>query len=73
MSTLAEIEAAIQRLSSDERAKLARWWQATFDPDEGLELQEDVARELDAAQREIERGEVANWQQMKLATKTAAR
>ena len=73
MSTLAEIETAIQRLSSDERAKLARWWQETFDPDEGLELQEDVARELDAAQREIERGEVANWEQMRQATKTAAR
>jgi alkylhydroperoxidase family enzyme len=73
MSTLAEIETAIQRLSPDERAELACWWQQTFDPDEGLELQDHVARELDAAQREIARGEVADWQQMKQAAKATAR
>jgi hypothetical protein len=73
MSTLAEIEAAIERLSSAERAKLARWWQEHFDPDEGLELRENVARELDAAKREIERGEVASWQQVKRAAKTGQR
>ena len=73
MSTLAEIETAIQRLSPGDRAKLARWWHATFDPDEGLELQRGVAEELDAARREIEQGEVASWQQIKRAAKTAAR
>ena len=73
MSTLAEIETAIQRLSPEERAKLARWWQTNFDPDEGLELREEVAQELDAAQREIERNEVGNWQQLKQAAKSAAR
>ena len=72
-SGLTEIETAIPRLSAEERAKRARWWQATFDPDEGLELREEVAQELDAAQREIERHEVANWQQLKQAAKTTAR
>ena len=73
MSTLAEIETAIQRLTVEERAKLARWWQETFDPDEGLELREELARELDAAQREIERSEVADWHQLKPAVKSATR
>ena len=73
MSTLIEIEAAIERLSSSDRAKLARWWQEHFDPDEGLELREDAARELDAAKREIQRGEVATWRQVKQATHSGRR
>ncbi len=73
MSRLAEIESAIERLSPEERAKLARWWQETFDPDEGLELREEIGPELNAAKKEIERGVVANWQELKQAAKNAAR
>ena len=73
MSTLAEIETAIERLSPAERAKLARWWQENFDLDEGLELREDVARELDAANQEIKRGDVLTWQQVKHTAKTTSR
>ena len=65
MSTLEEIESAIQGLSRDERATLARWWQATFDPDEGLDLRDEVAREPEAAQQEIAQGAVVNWHQLK--------
>jgi hypothetical protein len=73
MSTLAEIEAAIERLSPSERAKLSLWWQENFDPDEGLELREEIASELDEAKREIERGGAATWQQVKQTAKTASR
>ena len=65
MSSLLEIESAIERLSAAERARLAQWWQEKFDPDEGLELHEGVAAELDAARREIARGEVADWEHSK--------
>lgn len=65
MSTLTEIEAAVEQLPAAERAQLVRWLQERFDPDEGLELREDVAQELDAARQEIARGEVADWEQLK--------
>jgi hypothetical protein len=65
MSTLIEIEAAVEQLTAAERAQLARWLQERFDPDEGLELRADVAQELDAARQEIARGEVADWEQLK--------
>jgi len=63
MATLSEIESAIEQLSPGERAKLARWWQTNFDPDEGLELRDEVERELDAAQQEIARGDLIRCSQ----------
>ena len=71
MSTLLEIESAIERLSAADRAELAQWWKEHFDPDAGLELRDEVAAELDAARREIARGEVADWAQLKHAGKPA--
>ena len=65
MSTLTEIEAAIESLPSAERAQLARWLQERVDPDAGLELRADVAQELAAARREIASGAVADWEQLK--------
>lgn len=71
MSTLTESEAAIERLTPAKRVELVRWWQKNVDPDEGLTLCKDVARELDTARREIQRGEAPTWQQVKQAAKTA--
>lgn len=73
MSTLIEIEKAIENLPAAERAKLAQWWQEHFDPDEGLELREDVAAELDAAGQEIARGDVADWERVKRPVKITPR
>jgi hypothetical protein len=73
MSTLTEIEKAIEKLTATDRAKLARWWEERFDSDEGLELREEVATELDAARQEIVDGEVADWEQMKRRAQAARR
>jgi len=73
MSTLAEIEYAIEQLNSTDRAKLAQWWQEHFDPDEGLVLRDEIAAELDTARREIARGEVADWDQLQRPGKTTRR
>ena len=59
MSTLTEIEAAIERLPDTEQVQLARWLQERCDPDAGLELRPEMIRELDAAKQEIARGSVA--------------
>jgi len=73
MSTLAEIEYAIERLNPSDRAKLAQWWQENFDPDEGLVLRDEIAAELDTAHQQIARGEVADWGQLKRPGKPAPR
>lgn len=73
MTTLTEIESAIERLPSRERAKLSRWWQERFDLDEGLELRAEVADELKAARQEIHRGEVADWEALKRQGRSGAR
>jgi len=65
MSTLTEIENAIERLSLADREKLAEWWHERFDPDQGLELREEVAAELDQARKQIARGETVDWEQLK--------
>jgi hypothetical protein len=70
VSTLTEIEKAIEKLPASERTKLAQWWQEHFDPDEGLELRENVAAELDTARQEIARGDVADWERVKRPVKT---
>lgn len=72
MSTVTEIEAAIEQLSHADRLKLARWWQKRFDPDEGLELSEEALADLETAQAEIKRGETANWDQLKRRVKPAS-
>jgi hypothetical protein len=64
MSTLAEIEYAIEQLNPADRVKLAQWWDENFDPDEGLVLRDEIAAELDTARRQIARGEVVNWDQL---------
>ena len=61
-----------ERWLESERAKLARWWQERFDPDEGLTLRDEVATELDVARQEIARGDVADWEQLKRPAKPAA-
>ena len=73
MSTVIEIENAIEQLTAAERAKLAQWWEEHFDPDGGLEVRADVAAELDTARGQIARGEVADWQQLKRSGKAAPR
>ncbi len=73
MSTLTEIEHAIERLNSSDRAKLAQWWQEKFDPDEGLMLHDEIETELDTARQEIARGEVADWEQLKRPRTTPPR
>lgn len=73
MSTLAEIENAIERLNPPDRAKLAQWLEQNFDPDEGLELREGLANELENARKEITRGDTADWEQLKHPGKAASR
>jgi hypothetical protein len=65
MSTVTEIENAIERLSPAERVKLAKWWQERFDPDEGLEVRDDIVAEMDAARQQIASGQVADWEHIK--------
>lgn len=65
MTTLLEIEAAIERLPDAERTELARWLQERVDLDAGLVVCDEVAAELDAARQELARGEAANWEQLK--------
>ena len=73
MSTLTEIEAAVEQLPVAEQAKLARWLQDRCDPDHGLELRPNVAQELDAARQEIAEGVVADWEQLKRSVAPASR
>lgn len=73
MSTLTEIEAAIERLPDTEQAQLARWLQDRVDPDADLTLSDEVAKELDTARQEIARGEVADWEQLKRPAQPDAR
>ncbi len=73
MSTLAQIQHAIEQLTPSDRAKLAQWWQENFDPDQGLVLRDEIAAELDTARREITRGDVADWEQLKRPGHTAQR
>ena len=73
MSTLTEIEAAVEQLPAVEQVQLARWLQDRCDPDAGLELRADVAQELDAARREIAQGAVADWEQLKRSVQPVSR
>ncbi|MSR64907.1 MAG: hypothetical protein EXS18_03900 [Verrucomicrobiae bacterium] len=73
MSTLTEIEAAIERLSPSERAALARWWQEHLDPDVDLTISDEVASEIDEAREQIKRGEIADWDELKRSAKPTSR
>jgi hypothetical protein len=73
MSTVKEIEAAIEGLSAAEQVELARWLQDRCDPDVGLELRPELETELDAAREEIARGDVADWEHLKRSIPPDAR
>lgn len=73
MSTLTEIEAAIEQLPPGDRLKLARWMEERIDPDQGLELREEIVGEMTAAREEIARGDVSDWADLKRRAKPAAR
>ena len=69
MPTLAAIEADIKKLPPAKRVQLVRWIEEQYDPDEGLEIRPEYARKLDAAWKQIQRGEVGNWEKLKQRVK----
>ncbi|MEI6084383.1 MAG: hypothetical protein WCS70_08790 [Verrucomicrobiota bacterium] len=73
MSTLTEIEAAVEQLPAAEQAQLARWLQDRVDPDAGLELRAEVAAELDDARQEIAGRNVSDWEQLKQPDRPVSR